>query len=122
MLYSKHILPMGYSPALETKYITPCETDSQCSTLRYFNYTKSKGWDTDSLPIESRRFLYWFNFYPMRNKNLNTSAHEEDCRYLICTGCHKPTNAAEANKINKVLGFEEPKRVVIPIDLEDFDF
>lgn len=123
------ILPMGYSPALETEYIKPCINGCECSTIKSALRMKQNGYDIPDNLIEPRRYLYYFNWYPYRAPNRGKDGkqygvgygHKEDVKYLICTGCHKPANTYEANKINKVLGFKEPKRVVIPIDLGVFD-
>lgn len=120
-----YILPLGYSPALEPKYIAPCKNSCECSTLKSARRSLKSGHEIPDNLIESRVYLYDFSFFP-RNKPYRGKdgkqygvgyGYKPDVSYKVCTGCQKPANTYEANKINKVLGFTEPKRVIIPLDL-----
>lgn len=124
-----YILPMGYSPALETEYIAPCKYNCECSTLKSARRYIDRGETIPSyLEIESRRYIYSFSFLPYKRKELKQHPYVgryEDCVYLICTGCQKPASQRDAEKINRVLGFQEPVYEVIPLDLDgifDYDF
>lgn len=107
-----YILPLGYSPALETEYISPCKTGCECSTRRAMY---------SGTVIEARRYTYDFSWLPY--KRLKTDSHpfhtqRIDCSYKVCTGCHKPATMNDAMKINRVLGFEKPVYKAIEMDLD----
>lgn len=108
-----YILPLGYSPALETEYITPCKTGCECSTL------KSAYAGTI---VEPRRYQYDFSWLPYK-REMTKGPHPHptrvtDCSYLVCTGCYKPATTYDSMKINRVLGFEKPEYKAIAMDLD----
>lgn len=116
-----YILPLGYSPALETEYITPCKNGCECSTLKSARRWAKDGFEIPGNLIEPRRYQYHFSWLPYKRLPIKLhpfNTRKIDCTYLICTGCHKPATTFDANKINRVLGFTEPKYEAQTMDLD----
>ena len=106
------ILVHGYNPLLEGQWIPACATDGQCFSL---------GLLKPGMDPEIRSFKYFYNFI-FRPANIDKARWPgTDLRYQACTGCNRPIRLYDAMRLNTLLGFTEPKRVIKKIDLEGLD-
>lgn len=112
-LKRRPVLVNGYSPLLETKYITPCATDGCCWTIDLVN----KGFSGDFL----KPYTYNYQFRIQPTAYSKRQWPNCDLNYEACTGCNRPMRLRDAVRLNHLLGHKEPKKVIKHIDLDGAD-
>lgn len=109
------ILVHGYSPLFEGKWIPTCATGGECHSIGLIKL----GFDPNDVQLKRYTYNYRFVFRPTpENKTRWPGA---DMQYEACTGCDRPIQLYDSLRLNKLIGYIEPKRVIAPIDLEGLD-
>ena len=110
-----YVLVHGYNPIFEGKWILPCATGGECHSIGLINL----GFKADDVEIRSYRYNYRFVFRPVTESKRQWPG--ADLNYEACTGCNRPMKLYDSLRLNKLLGYIEPKRVVKKMNLEGLD-